>query len=324
MEQFDIITIIEFWNNLKGTTSHQFRENSKTYKRIHSFLTALLKGMPIYPKSQKTLDKCHGNLINYANKNNIPLAILTRKWSKEEIMGVLKQIANEHFRKYGKTKKLQLDMIIWNPFVHTKNSTHKTILIGDSRFLRYALDFLKENAIEKAKPKLPHIYRERSINPFCHNIITAFINTLTIKPTNETKISWAIELEKFIKNTGMSKQQIKNLMTWYCENMNSEKYPYSHSTTIFHFLNMIESIQFAKQMNEYTENQYTKYKRQVHLLREFKNEQEYKLEILSEKINKIDNQLKDDEKSLKWNFSNIFFISSMIILFLYIINKFIL
>ncbi len=180
----DVQKILNFWNNLTGTTKHK-DSTTKVYKRIYTMIENLMNGRPVICNKNNMPAK---SLENFCKKYNIPDELLFKTWSISEIKRVLYTIVK------NENQRLSLDSTLWNNFAKGG---------GFSYFL-----------FEANKKQLPKKYLEMA-----ETLSKAIKITL---PPNK-RLDWAKEFQILSEENGRSEQEINEILEWYVKNYDYSK-----------------------------------------------------------------------------------------------------
>jgi hypothetical protein len=177
----EVESILSFWFNLPNTIQH--KASSKIYERSVQVIENLLKGLPI----QSTKDgQPYKDLKAFCTKHKIDPELLSRKWPKNTIKGILRSI-HKHLSDEGGPDKISLDSIFWNRFA--KNG-------GWSWFL-----------FKAAEKTIPDEFVEMA---------SKLSQAIQISLTEAKKMNWARDFQELCQIK--PNQEVNEVLDWYMSN----------------------------------------------------------------------------------------------------------
>ena len=182
-----IISIINFWNNLPNSVSHS-NPDTKVYKTISLQIENLLSGHPLICKNDNQPTK---PFLDFINQNHLPESLWHKTWTEVEINNIF-QVINDDV---PEGEKISLNQILWNAFAKRKGG-------GFSLFLYTA-----------SQATIPKEYFE---------LTKTLADIVGIRLKKNQEIEWAQDFQQFAKKEEISSKQIISLLSWYKNNKDNK------------------------------------------------------------------------------------------------------
>lgn len=186
-----IISIINFWNNLPNSVTHSNPE-TKTYKTIFLQIENLFCGLPLIRKKDNSPTK---PFLEFLSSNHIPSSLQTKYWRENGIKNILQTIHDD----IPEGEKISLNQSLWNAFAKRRGG-------GFSLFLYTA-----------AQIDIPQKYIQLATK-----LATSINDT---RMTTSNKKQWAQEFQQFIEKDNISINEINGLIEWYGKNRGGKYIP---------------------------------------------------------------------------------------------------
>jgi hypothetical protein len=177
----EVESILSFWFNLPNTVQH--KSSSKRYERSVQVIENLLNGLPI----QSTKDgQPYKDLKAFCTKHKIDTELLSKKWPKNTIKGILRSI-HKHLSDEGGQDRIPLDTLFWNSFA--KNG-------GWSWFL-----------FKAAEKNIPAEFVEMA---------SKLSQAVQTSLTEAKKMNWARDFQELCQTK--PNQEVNEVLDWYMSN----------------------------------------------------------------------------------------------------------
>ena len=186
-----IISIINFWNNLPNSVTHSNPE-TKTYKTIFLQIENLFCGLPLIRKKDNSPTK---PFLEFLSSNHIPSSLHTKYWRKNGIKNILQIIHDD----IPEGEKISLNQTLWNAFAKRRGG-------GFSLFLHTATQI-----------DIPQKYIQLATK------LATSINDTRMITSN--KKQWAQEFQQFIEKDNIPINEINGLIEWYGKNRGGKYIP---------------------------------------------------------------------------------------------------